>query len=85
MARGGLSPTFSLRSNAMAFTVCSCRRLFSRISAWMTANSAAVTSRELTDTDSVYVTVSRSSRTSPSSASLYSTTPRISPVPAVTP
>ena len=51
----------------------------------MTANSAAVTSRELTDTDSVYVTVSRSSRISPSSASLYSTTPRSSPVPVVRP
>ena len=40
-------------SSATALMPCSCRRLFSRISVWMTANSAAAASRDDADTVSV--------------------------------
>ena len=49
-ARGGFSPTLSLRSSPTALTPCSCRSPFSNISVWMAANNAAAASRDDTDT-----------------------------------
>ena len=46
LARGGFSPTDSLRSRATALTRCSSHRERRKIRAWMAANRPSVTSSE---------------------------------------